>query len=127
MLLEGKLGRGVKYFFVCFCFITLFTKQNIRLHSQTRHLQQDLIHLPSWNTFLYFINLFNASATNVGTQFTITNTNATGLTITTTGGTQLIYSTIAPASATSRTLAQANSHIFTAILTTLILLINNRL
>jgi hypothetical protein len=60
----------------------------------------------------------NASATNVGTQFTITNTNATNLTVTTTGGAQSIYSTIAPASATSRTLAQGNSHIFTAILTT---------
>jgi hypothetical protein len=62
--------------------------------------------------------LFTVSATNVGTQFTITNTNATNLTVTTTGGAQSIYSTIAPASATSRTLAQGNSHIFTAILTT---------
>jgi hypothetical protein len=40
------------------------------------------------------------------------------LTVTTTGGTQLIYSTTGAASATSRTLAQGNSHIFTAILTT---------
>jgi hypothetical protein len=62
--------------------------------------------------------LFNASATNVGTQFTITNTNATNLTVTTTGGTQFIYSSTGAASATSRTLAQGHSHIFTAILTT---------
>lgn len=62
--------------------------------------------------------LFNASATNVGTQFTITNTNATSLTVTTTGGTQLIYSSTGAASATSRSLAVGHSHIFTAILTT---------
>jgi hypothetical protein len=62
--------------------------------------------------------LFNASATNVGTQFTITNTNATNLTVTTTGGTQLIYSSTGAASATSRSLATGHSHIFTAILTT---------
>jgi hypothetical protein len=62
--------------------------------------------------------LFNASATNVGTQFTITNTNATNLTITTTGGTQLIYSSTGVASATSRSLAQGHSQIFTAIQTT---------
>ena len=62
--------------------------------------------------------LFNASATNVGTQFTITNTNATSLTVTTTGGTQLIYSSTGAASATSRSLASGHSHIFTAILTT---------
>jgi hypothetical protein len=60
----------------------------------------------------------NASATNVGTQFIITNTNANNLGVTTTGGTQLIYSSTAPASATTRTLAQGNSHIFTAIQTT---------
>jgi hypothetical protein len=62
--------------------------------------------------------LFNASATNVGTQFTITNTNATNLTITTTGGTQLIYSSTGSASATSRTLNVGHSQIFTAIQTT---------
>ena len=59
----------------------------------------------------------NASATNVGTQFTITNTNASNLTVTTTDGTQLFWST-GSASATTRVLAQGNSQIFTAILTT---------
>lgn len=61
--------------------------------------------------------LFVVSATNVGTQFTITNTNASNLTVIG-NGTQLIYSTIAPASATSRTLATGHSQIFTAIRTT---------
>lgn len=60
----------------------------------------------------------NATATNVGTQYTITNTNASNLTITTTGGTQLIYSSTGVASATSRTLPTGHSQIFTAILTT---------
>jgi hypothetical protein len=63
-------------------------------------------------------NLPNASATNVGTQYTITNTNASNLTITTTGGTQLIYSSTGAASAVTRSLAQGHSQIFTAILTT---------
>ena len=62
--------------------------------------------------------LFTVSATNVGIQFTITNTNATNLTITTFGGTQLIYSTTGVASATSRTLNTGHSQIFTAIQTT---------
>jgi hypothetical protein len=62
--------------------------------------------------------LFNASATSVGTQFTITNTNATNL-IVTTSGTQLIYSSTGSASATSRTLATGHSHIFTAIQATI--------
>ena len=62
--------------------------------------------------------LFNASATSVGTQFTITNTNASSLTVTTTGGTQLIYSSTGAASATSRSLPVGHSQIFTAIQTT---------
>jgi hypothetical protein len=60
----------------------------------------------------------NASATNVGIQYTITNINASALTVTTVGGTQLIYSSTGVASATSRSLAQGHSHIFTAIQTT---------
>ena len=60
--------------------------------------------------------LFTVSATNVGLQFTITNTNATALTVIG-NGTQLIYSSTGAASATSRTLATGHSHIFTAILT----------
>jgi hypothetical protein len=60
----------------------------------------------------------NASATNVGIQFTITNTNASNLTVTTVGGTQLIYSSTGAASATSRTLNVGHSQIFTAIQTT---------
>ena len=60
----------------------------------------------------------NASATNVGTQFIITNVNANALGVTTTGGTQLIYSSTGAPSAVSRSLAQGNSQIFTAIQTT---------
>ena len=60
----------------------------------------------------------NASATNVGIQFTITNTNASNLTVTTVGGTQSIYSSTGAASATSRTLNVGHSQIFTAIQTT---------
>jgi len=60
----------------------------------------------------------NASATNVGTQYTITNTNVNSLVVSTTGGTQLIYSSTGAASAVTRSLAQGHSQIFTAILTT---------
>jgi hypothetical protein len=63
-------------------------------------------------------NLPNATAANVGTQFTITNTNTNSLIVSTLGGAQLIYSSTGAASATSRTLAQGHSHIFTAIQTT---------
>jgi hypothetical protein len=60
----------------------------------------------------------NATATNVGTQFTITNVNANALGVTTTGGTQLIYSSTGAPSSVSRSLAQGHSQIFTAIQTT---------
>jgi hypothetical protein len=59
----------------------------------------------------------NATATNVGTQFTITNVNANNLGVTTTGGTQLIYSSTGAPSAVSRQLSPGNSQIFTAIQT----------
>lgn len=54
---------------------------------------------------------------NVGTQYLITNTNATALTVASSGS-QTIYSTISPATATSRSLNTGHSHIFTAIRTT---------
>jgi hypothetical protein len=60
--------------------------------------------------------LFTVSSTNVGTQFTITNINASALTVIG-NGTQLIYSSTGAASATSRTLATGHSQIFTAIRT----------
>jgi hypothetical protein len=60
----------------------------------------------------------NATATNVGTQFIITNVNANSLGVTTTGGTQLIYSATGAPSSVSRQLAEGNSRIFTAIQTT---------
>lgn len=60
----------------------------------------------------------NASSTNVGTQFIITNTNVNNLGVTTTGGAQLIYSSTGAPSSISRVLAQGNSQIFTAIQTT---------
>lgn len=53
------------------------------------------------------------NATNVGIQYLFTSVSG-GLVISSSSS-QLIYSTIAPASATSRTLAAGNSHIFTAI------------
>lgn len=54
---------------------------------------------------------------NVGSQYLITNTNATTLTVTSSGS-QTIYSTISPATATSRSLGTGHSQIFTAIRTT---------
>ena len=54
---------------------------------------------------------------NVGTQYLITNTNASALSVTGQSG-QLIYSSTAPASSTTRSLAEGNSQIFTAIYTT---------
>ena len=85
------------------------TSQNITTSSNA---------VQTFNGSLLTATLFNASATNVGTQFTITNTNASNLTVTTTGGTQLFYSSTGAVSAASRTLGQGNSHIFTAIQTT---------
>ena len=58
----------------------------------------------------------NATATNVGTQYTITNTNASSLNIMAAAG-QLIYSSTGSPSNNSRTLATGHSHIFTAIQT----------
>jgi hypothetical protein len=63
----------------------------------------------------------NASATNIGTQFIITNTNLTvgnSLGVTTFGGVQLIYSSTGAPSSVSRQLSPGHSHIFTAIQTT---------
>lgn len=60
--------------------------------------------------------LFTVSASNVGTQFIITNTNTLNALTVIGNGTQLIYSTGA-ASAISRSLATGNSQIFTAIQT----------
>jgi hypothetical protein len=60
----------------------------------------------------------SASAINIGTQFIITNTSGSNnLTVATNGLSQTIYSSSGAASATSRTLAQGNSQIFTAIQT----------
>jgi hypothetical protein len=61
----------------------------------------------------------NATATNVGTQFIITNTNASeNLGVTTVGGSQLIYSSTGAPSSVSRVLQPGYSQIFTAIQTT---------
>jgi hypothetical protein len=59
----------------------------------------------------------DATATNVGTQFIITNVNTTNnnLTVTTVTGDQDIYSSTGAARETSKTLNQAHSQIFTAI------------
>jgi hypothetical protein len=57
------------------------------------------------------------SGTNVGSQYLITNTNATTLTVTASGG-QLIYSSFGTAVIGSKNLVQGHSHIFTAIYTT---------
>ena len=65
--------------------------------------------------------LFTVTASNVGTQFIITNTNASSSLTVIGNGTQLIYSSTGSASATSRSLATGHSHIFTAIQTTLTL------
>ena len=62
--------------------------------------------------------LFTVTASNVGTQFIITNTNASSSLTVNGNGTQLIYSSTGGASATSRSLATGHSHIFTAIQTT---------
>jgi len=58
----------------------------------------------------------SVSGTNVGTQYLITNVNASNLVVGASGG-QLIYSATSPSSATSRTLGSGHSQIFTAIQT----------
>lgn len=106
----GALGTGVQLNANNIEYPATFNNASVSISTTSNAVQ-------TFNGSNLTATLFNASATNVGTQFTITNTNATNLTVTTTGGTQLIYSTISAASA-SRTLAQGHSHIFTAILTT---------
>jgi hypothetical protein len=54
------------------------------------------------------------SATNVGIQFVITNTNGGPMTVNSSSS-QNIYSSTGAASATTRALATGHSHIFTAI------------
>jgi hypothetical protein len=57
------------------------------------------------------------SGTNVGTQYLITNTNASALSVAASGG-QLIYSSTGTAINPSKNLIVGHSHIFTAIYTT---------
>lgn len=71
----------------------------------------------TFNGNLLTATLPTVDGNNVGFQYLITNTNPTALTVNSTGG-QLIYYSIGEASATSRTLDQGHSHIFTAIRTT---------
>jgi hypothetical protein len=110
-IIMGSSGTGVKLNANNIQYPATFNNTSANISTTSSAVQ-------TFNGALLTATLFNASATNVGTQFTITNTAITNLTVTTTGGTQLIYSSTGAASATSRTLATGHSHIFTAILTT---------
>jgi hypothetical protein len=107
----GSSGTGVRINFQNIRYPATYNTASSTLGASSNAVQ-------TYNGASLTATLPNAVSTNVGVQYTITNTNASNLTITTTGGTQLIWSSTAPASATSRTLAQGNSRIFTAILTT---------
>lgn len=109
----GASGTGVKLNANNIQYPASYNTNSATLGTTSNAVQTFNINVAPFTAFLP-----NASDTNVGIQYTITNTNANSLVVSTTGGTQLIYSTIVPASATSRTLAQGHSHIFTAILTT---------
>ena len=110
-IIMGSSGTGVKLNANNIQYPATFNNTSANISTTSNAVQ-------TFNGSSLTATLFNVSATNVGTQFIITNTSASNLTVTTTGGTQLIYSIIGAASATSRTLATGHSNIFTAILTT---------
>ncbi len=74
--------------------------------------------IQTFNGVALTATLPTVTATNVGVQYVITNTDAGNLTVSSFGGVQLIYSSTAPASATTRTLSTGHSRIFTGIRTT---------
>ena len=109
-IIMGSSGTGVKLNANNIQYPATYNNTSANISTTSNAVQ-------TFNGSLLTATLFNASATNVGTQFTITNTNASNLTVTTTGGTQLFYSSTGAASANLRTLATGHSHIFTAIIT----------
>ena len=113
ILLQSGIGTGVKLNANNIQYPATYNTTSAALDTTSNAVHTFNINVAPFTAFLP-----NASATNVGTQYTITNTNATTLVVSTTGGTQLIYSSTGAASATSRTLPTGHSQIFTAILTT---------
>ena len=113
ILLQSGNGTGVKLNANNIQYPATYNTTSAALDTTSNAVHTFNINVAPFTAFLP-----NASATNVGTQYTITNTNATTLVVSTTGGTQLIYSSTGAASATSKTLATGHSQIFTAILTT---------
>ena len=109
----GTSGTGVNINFNHIKYPATYNTASATLGTTSNAVQTFNINVAPFTAFLP-----NASATNVGTQYTITNTNVNSLVVSTTGGTQLIYSSTGAASAVTRSLAQGHSHIFTAILTT---------
>ena len=109
----GTTGAGVNINLNNIKYPTSYNTAQITLSTNSSSVQTFNIPVAPFGCILP-----NASATNVGTQFIITNTNANNLGVTTTGGTQLIYSSTGAPSSVSRVLAQGNSQIFTAIQTT---------
>ena len=109
----GSSGTGVKLNANNIQYPATYNTSSATLGTTSNAVQTFNINVGPFTAFLP-----NASATNVGTQFTITNTNATNPLIVSTPGGQLIYSSTGAASATSRSLAVGHSQIFTAILTT---------
>jgi hypothetical protein len=109
----GTTGAGVNINLNNIKYPTSYNTAQITLSTNSSSVQTFNISVAPFGCILP-----NASATNVGTQFIITNTNANNLGVTTTGGTQLIYSSTGAPSSVSRSLAQGHSHIFTAIQTT---------
>jgi hypothetical protein len=108
----GTSGTGVNINLNNIKYTTSYNTAQITLSTNSSSVQTFNIPVAPFGCILP-----NASATNVGTQFIITNTNANNLGVTTTGGTQLIYSSTGAPSSVSRVLAQGNSQIFTAIQT----------
>jgi hypothetical protein len=107
----GATGTGVNINLNNIKYPTSYNTASVDLTTTSNAVQ-------TFNGATLTAKLPDATATNVGTQFTITNTNASNLTVSTVGGTQLIYSSTGAPSSVSRVLAQGHSHIFTAILTT---------
>ena len=112
-IIMGSSGTGVKLNANNIQYPATYNTSSATLSTTSNAVQTFNINVAPFTAFLP-----NASATNVGTQYTITNTNANSLVVSTTGGTQLIYSSTGAASATSRSLPVGHSQIFTAIQTT---------
>jgi hypothetical protein len=108
----GSGGNGVNLNLNNIKYPTSYNTAQVSLSNTSNSVQTFNISVAPFGAILPIV-----SATNVGTQFIITNVNANNLGVSTSSS-QSIYSSTGAPSSLSRVLAEGNSRIFTAIQTT---------